>query len=61
MKTEQDLEAFVESDVHQEAILKGMPALTSTRFYRSEIEKESIPIPWEKAEELLRTKGRNYD
>ena len=54
------MQSFVESDVHKEAMKKGMTALKTTRFYRFFIKKEAIPISWEKAEKLVKTEGYGY-
>ena len=58
---ETSLDAFVRSDLHQEAMKEGWPALVSASFARIEIDRDEIPISWERAEELLNEYGRDYD
>ena len=59
-KDEASLNRFVRSDVHQEAIQSGMPALVETRFARLVVHKDEIPISWSKAEKALEAQGGAY-
>ena len=58
---EASLDAFVESSVHQTAIEQSLPALSQTGFARVEVERDDIPLPWDRAVEILEEDGRHYD
>ena len=57
-ESEESLNAFVRSDVHQKAITESRDALQKVGFVRFEIDKEEIPISWNKAETIMEAKGR---
>ena len=58
---EASLDAFVGSSVHQTAIEQSLPALSQTGFARFEMERDDIPLPWDRAVEILEEDGRHYD
>ncbi|MDJ0951410.1 MAG: hypothetical protein QNJ94_21065 [Alphaproteobacteria bacterium] len=57
---EASLIAFVESAAHQTAIREAGGALEAARFARVAIDREDIPISWERALELLDSGSRQY-
>ncbi|HIP80056.1 MAG TPA: hypothetical protein EYH07_16550 [Kiloniellaceae bacterium] len=58
---ESSLDAFVSSSVHQTAIEQSLPALGQTGFARFEVERDDIPLSWDRAVEILEEDGRHYD
>ena len=58
---EASLDAFVGSRVHQTAIEQSLPALSQTGFARVEVGRDDIPLPWDRAVEILEEDGRHYD
>ena len=58
--SEEDLDNFVESDVHTEAVREGISAIEEGAFARIEIPRSEVPLSWEKAEKLLNESNRRY-
>jgi heme-degrading monooxygenase HmoA len=61
--TEADLDRFVFSKIHQDAVDAGEDALRSARFARGQVDRARIPLSWEEAEALLddpRFSGSTY-
>lgn len=50
---EASLKAFVRSEAHQRAIREGMAAITDVRFARVTLDRAELPLPWDRAEQLL--------
>lgn len=50
---EASLKAFVRSEAHRRAIREGMAAIAEVRFARVTLDRAELPLPWDRAEELL--------
>jgi len=59
-ESEDALRAFVEDVAHQDAIRGGKPALAAARFARFSASSSDIPLPWDKALQILERDGRTY-
>ncbi len=57
---EKSLNDFVEGDVHQTAIRESIHALASATFARVELNREEIPLSWERALQFLDKNGWQY-
>ncbi len=58
--SEADLDAFVQSPVHQAAIEESSPALQATGFARFAVDRDDLPLAWDRALEILERDGRHY-
>lgn len=59
-ETEDALRAFVEDVAHQDAMRDGKNALAAARFARFSAAPDDIPLPWDKALQILDRDGRSY-
>ena len=57
-KSEEALNKFVRSDVHQAAIMFGLDAVKYGEFARTIMPRSEAPLSWEKANKLLRDSPR---
>ena len=56
---DKSLNNFVQSDIHQQAIKQGMPALVKTSFTRLTTHKDNTPLSWQKVKELINNQSKN--
>jgi len=54
------LRAFVDSEPHRNAMRAAFGALSDARFARVEIDRNDLPVSWDRALELLESDGRHY-
>ncbi len=57
---ESSVKAFINSDAHQRAIGSAAAALTAAHFARVELQREELPLSWERALELLHVNNAGY-
>ncbi len=50
---DESLNNFVYSQVHRDAVKRGMPAVSQTRFYSFELPADELPLSWDDALERL--------
>lgn len=58
--SEEDLDAFVQSPTHQAAIEGSSSALQATGFARFAVDRDDLPLAWDRALEILERDGRHY-
>lgn len=56
----ESLQAFLTSDPHRSAMRDGMIGLRGARFARVELDRQDIPLSWDRALAYLETDGRGY-
>ncbi|MDX2088871.1 MAG: antibiotic biosynthesis monooxygenase [Kofleriaceae bacterium] len=58
--SEEALDNFVASGVHQTAIENGMAPVRTARFARIKVARTALPLSWDRALEILETQGTGY-